>query len=196
MERVLSAPQKGRRKLVALAGPPASGKSTLAEVLASRLTNAGCSASVVGMDGFHLDNRVLLLRGISDRKGSPETFDVEGFLRLVPALRDAEQVYYPTFDREEDLARSAAGIIDAQCECVVIEGNYLLFDAPHWRDLVPHWDLTVRLDVPPKVLKQRLVQRWLDFGLPGDQAEKRAMANDMVNATMIATHALPASITV
>jgi len=63
-EQILTAPQSGKRKLIALAGPPASGKTTLSWALADNLSQAGCSTSVVPMDGFHLDNRVL-----SDLKG-------------------------------------------------------------------------------------------------------------------------------
>lgn len=196
LDRILAAPQKGRRKLVALAGAPASGKTTLAQVLAERLTEAGCRTSVVPMDGFHLDNRILALLGRSARKGAPDTFDAEGLLRLVAALPGADRVFYPTFDRDEDFARAGAGLIDEHCECVVVEGNYLLFDAPHWRSLSRHWDVSVRLDVPMEDLQRRLVQRWLDFGLPRDQAEQRAAGNDLVNARLITAQALPAAITV
>ena len=193
---ILDAPRKGRRKLVAVVGPPASGKTTLARVLAECLTAAGCATSVVPMDGFHLDNRILSRLGLMDRKGAPQTFDVEGVVRLCRALPDANRVFYPTFDRDEDFARAGAGMVDASCDCVVVEGNYLLLDAPHWKDLAGLWDVSVRLDVPTEVLRQRLVQRWLDFGLPRDQAERRATGNDLVNAALIARHMLPSSITV
>lgn len=195
-DRILAAPRAGRRKLVALAGAPASGKTTLAQALAGHLSRAGCATSVVPMDGFHLDNRILSDLGLLHRKGAPETFDAGGLLRLVQALPDADRVFYPTFERAEDIARAGAGMIDAQCDCVIVEGNYLLFDAPVWRELPRYWDLSIRLDLPPEVLRQRLVHRWIDFGLPVDQAEARAMGNDMVNAAAIAEHALPATITI
>ncbi len=196
IEAILTAPRAGKRKLVALAGAPASGKTTLSHVLADRLTQAGCKTSVVPMDGFHLDNRVLTDLGYLHRKGAPETFDAEGALRLIQALSNADRVFYPTFDRDEDFSRAGAGIVDGKCDCVVVEGNYLLFDAPVWKDLWPLWDISIRLDVPPETLRQRLVQRWINFGLPRDQAERRAMDNDMVNAQAISDHALPATITI
>ena len=194
--RILAAPCAGRRRLVALAGAPASGKSTLARVLADQLSQAGCATSVVPMDGFHLDNRILSDLGLLHRKGAPETFDTDGVLRLVRALAHADRVFYPTFDRDEDFSRAGSGQIDTDCACVVVEGNYLLYDAPIWRELQARWDLSIRLEVGSETLKRRLVRRWIDFGLPLDQAERRAMANDMVNATLIADHALPATITI
>lgn len=193
---ILAAPRAGKRKLVALAGPPASGKTTVSHVLADHLTQAGCNASVVPMDGFHLDNRVLTDLGLLHRKGAPETFDAEGVMRLVQALSTAERVFFPTFDRDEDFSRAGAGIVDRNCDCVIVEGNYLLFDAPVWKKLQPLWDVSIRLEVPCEILRQRLVQRWINFGLPHDQAEQRAMKNDMANAQTISDHALPATITI
>ncbi len=75
----------GRRHLVAVAGAPASGKSTLAATMADDLTRKGRAACVLPMDGFHLDNRILDARGLRQRKGAPETFDLRGFAAL---LRD------------------------------------------------------------------------------------------------------------
>lgn len=196
LDRVLATPRSGLRKVVAIVGPPASGKSTLSKVLAEQLTAKGCASTVVPMDGFHLDNQILSSLGLLARKGAPETFDAEGMLRLVQALPDAKQLFYPTFDRKEDLARAGAGMIDSACECVIVEGNYLLLDAPKWREMHPYWDLSVRLQVPFEILQRRLIQRWLDFGLPPDQAEKRAMENDMRNARLFDDHALPASVTI
>ncbi len=56
-----------------LAGPPGSGKSTVAAHLAGAL-----GAVVVPMDGFHLDNTELDRLRFRDVKGAPETFDADG----------------------------------------------------------------------------------------------------------------------
>jgi fructokinase len=193
---VLAAPRSGRRRLVALAGGPASGKSTLAGALAQRLSDTGCAAQVVPMDGYHLHNPVLLARGLLDRKGAPETFDVAGFLHLVTRLHDEPEVFHPTFDRPRDIAIAASGVIGPLCDTVIVEGNYLLFDEPVWRELHAHWDFSIKLDVPMDILKSRLVDRWLDHGLTADQAEIRAEKNDMANARKVSNAPLPASIVV
>ncbi len=59
------------RYIVAIAGAPASGKSTLAADLARRF---GHSAAVLPMDGFH----PLVRWGCFTAKGAPETFDAGG----------------------------------------------------------------------------------------------------------------------
>ena len=53
VQRVLDLPQDAVRRLIAIAGAPASGKSTLATDLTQTLKNAGRKAQLVSMDGFH-----------------------------------------------------------------------------------------------------------------------------------------------
>ena len=185
----------GGRRLVALSGAPGSGKSTLSEPLAAMLTERGVRSEVVPMDGFHLDNRLLEARGLILRKGAPETFDLGGFARLCHALRADDEVIYPLFDRSRDLAIAGAAHVGQDCSVAVIEGNYLLFDEPGWRDLADLWDVSIRLDVPLADLEARLVQRWLTHGLDQAAAEARARGNDLANAQRIASARLPADLT-
>lgn len=185
----------GGRRLVALSGAPGSGKSTLSEPLAAMLTERGVRSEVVPMDGFHLDNRLLKARGLMPRKGAPETFDLGGFARLCHALRADDEVIYPLFDRSRDLAIAGAAHVGQDCSVAVIEGNYLLFDEPGWRELADLWDVSIRLDVPLADLEARLVQRWLTHGLDQAAAEARARGNDLANAQRIASARLPADLT-
>ena len=178
---ILNAPQQGQRRIVAIAGPPGSGKSTIAKALVPLVGQAGAIAQVVPMDGFHLDNSILLERNLIDVKGSPGTFDVRGFAELISRLGNEPEIIFPKFDRDKDLAIAGAGFVSEECDLVLVEGNYLLLDAPFWRDLWKYWDFSVFLDVEPKLLQERLMQRWLDQGLSFDQAKKRVNDNDLVN---------------
>lgn len=184
------------RILVALAGPPASGKTTLAEELARRLNAQKCETSVVPQDGFHLDNQVLETRGLLPRKGAPQTFDGAGFVHLVRRLKERADVAVPVFDRSRDLAIAGARIVPASAEVIVVEGNYLLFDDAPWFNLAPLWSLSVRLDVPMEDLRARLIQRWLGHGLSRTAATRRAMSNDIPNAQSVHDRALPADLTI
>lgn len=192
--KILEVPTSGRR-LVALVGAPASGKSTMAEALAAALERAGATSQVVPMDGFHLDNRLLSTRGLLARKGAPETFDADGFVHLVRRLKTEREVVYPLFDRARDIAIAGAGCVGPDCDVVVVEGNYLLFDADPWRELAGLWDMSVRIAPPIDVLRDRLVARWMAHGLSAQDALARAQNNDLENAKMIVAHALPSDIT-
>ncbi|MGO4915187.1 nucleoside/nucleotide kinase family protein [Pseudogemmobacter sp. W21_MBD1_M6] len=181
--------------VVAIAGPPASGKSTLAEALAQRLNNEGTRALVVPMDGFHLDNAVLAARDMLHRKGAPETFDAKGFITLIGRLKAGGEVVIPVFDRSRDIAVAGAAIVSADCRLILVEGNYLLFDEAPWRDLAPVWDLSVLLDVRLPELRRRLIRRWQDHGLDLAAATLRAELNDLPNATRVLNAAITPDIT-
>ncbi|MEL6451099.1 MAG: nucleoside/nucleotide kinase family protein [Pseudomonadota bacterium] len=193
--RILGAAPDPVRRVIAVVGPPGSGKSTYAAALATDLRAAGTAAVVVPMDGFHLDNRLLERDGTRNRKGAPQTFDVCGLLRLATALQSPGDVIFPLFDRSRDIAIAGAGRVPATCDTVLVEGNYLLFDAPLWRDLRPLWTVSIALTPPRAVLRQRLMQRWLDHGWTPDQAAAWVDDNDMKNTDLVLAHMLPADLT-
>ncbi|MCV6586288.1 MAG: AAA family ATPase [Marinibacterium sp.] len=192
--RILSAmtalPTRPRRKLIALAGPPASGKSTLAQALQQRLGDLGRPCGLLAMDGFHLDNPVLDRRGLVARKGAPETFDLAGFRSLLARLPQEDEVVTPVFDRVLDRAIAGADVITRDHRVVIVEGNYLLLDEPGWRDLGRVWDLSVFLPDDLETLERRLVARWIAHGHDAPSARARALGNDIPNARRVLDHRL------
>lgn len=178
------------RRLIAVAGPPAAGKSTVTEPLVEAIVRRGRSAQVVPMDGFHLDNATLDDLGLRARKGAPETFDVPGLLALVRAARANGSPIFPTFDRAADATVPDSGRLTA--EITIFEGNYLLLDEDPWRELHPLWDATVALQVPEAVLRARLVERWVAHGLSPEDALARAEGNDLPNARRVLTGSITA----
>ena len=176
------------RTIIGIAGPPASGKSTLMSMLVSDLQTQLGEERVIGlpMDGFHLDNVQLDSANLRARKGAPHTFDVGGLLSLVKRLKTAENpIYAPEFDRSSDLSRNCAIKVGIEHKLVLIEGNYLLLNQPVWNELADQFDLTISIDVPNETLKARLLQRWLDHGLNADEALNRAQSNDIPNADTV-----------
>lgn len=182
------------RLLLALAGAPGSGKTTLATELCRRLTSQKVHAVVVPMDGFHLDNSVLEARDLKHRKGAPETFDADGFFHLINRLRNNIEVVAPVFDRTRDLSVAGATIVPSDCEVVIVEGNYLMFDEAPWINLAPLWHLSVWIDTPMPKLRARLIQRWLSLNHSRAAATRRAESNDIPNAERIIIKALPCDI--
>jgi pantothenate kinase len=168
------------RFLVALAGPPASGKTTLAARLAAIL---GAGARVVPMDGFHFDDAVLQARGHRARKGAPHTFDAAGFLHCLARIRAGEEVAIPVFDRSLELARAAADVVTAADRIILVEGNYLLLDRAPWTALHPLFDFRILITASEALLTQRLVARWQHYGRT--DAEEWIRSNDLPNALTV-----------
>ncbi|MEP7453670.1 nucleoside/nucleotide kinase family protein [Phyllobacterium sp. SB3] len=191
---ILARAANTKRLVVALAGPPGAGKSTVAASLCTAINERDPSAAVVvPMDGFHLDNAILDARDMRKRKGSPPTFDCAGFEVMLKRLREgSEDIVIPLFDRKLDLARAGADIVKADQRILLVEGNYLLLDQSPWDRLEPLFDLTVFLDVDRLELENRLVQRWLGFGYNVGSAQVRALSNDMPNADLVLEHSRPA----
>ena len=174
------------RSFTAIAGPPGSGKSTLAERLTDKLnsTEPG-SAAILPMDGFHLDDLILIPRGWRDRKGAPHTFDVEGFASMLSRLRDGieHEILVPVFDREIEIARNCARAIEASAHHIIVEGNYLFLQRSPWSGLMDQFDTTVFLDVPMPTVRARLEKRW-DHLPPPERAIKLEQ-NDIPNAQLV-----------
>ena len=186
------------RSLTAIAGPPAAGKSTLAEALAAKLNDeAADSAAVLPMDGYHLDDQVLVPRGQRPRKGAPETFDVAGLYQMLGRLKGNEEaeIAVPVFDRSLEIARAGARLIPRSVRHLMVEGNYLLLDRPGWSRLRGLFDTTIMIVVPEAILRQRLIGRWQAYQLPPEEIAAKLAANDLPNGRLVATASIPAEFT-
>lgn len=184
----LTADDAPERLVVGLVGAPGSGKSTIAEQLKTDLKAAGVFAGLVAMDGFHLSNAVLDELGRRNRKGAPDTFDVEGYLATLDRVRadGAPQVFAPAYRR--DLHESvAAGSIVSGTGVVVTEGNYLALETRGWGAARERIDLLIHIDVPEEVLVLRLIDRHEEFGKNPLAAGHWVRTVDLPNARLIAT---------
>ena len=170
------------RYVFGLAGPPGSGKSTVAARLADAL-----GAVVVPMDGFHLDNTELDRLGLSGVKGAPETFDAAGFVRLVEQLTHInDAVSAPSFDRLADRTIAAAIMVDPDDHIVIVEGNYLLLDRAPWAALRALFDRVGYIDVDDATRVERLVARHVRHGRSLDDAREFVQKSDEANAAIVA----------
>lgn len=177
-----------KRIIIAVAGPPGSGKSTLVEELVSRLMRftGRNNCTSVPLDGFHYDNAVLDALGRRYRKGAPCTFDVWGYRAALQRIgMHRERVAVPLFDRSQDLSRAGARIIEMHHRLVLTEGNYLLLDEAPWRGLAEWFDLSIMIDAPDAILEQRLIQRWIEQGYNRAGATHRVRSNDMLNVEVV-----------
>lgn len=174
-----------RRVLLGLCGAPGAGKSTLAEALVAAL---GPRVALVTMDGFHLDDAVLDALGRRDRKGAPDTFDVDGYLSLLTRLRHPEPgrcVYAPRFDRSLESSIGSAVPVPDSVALVLTEGNYLLLDQGPWAGVAGLLDEVWFLQPPEDVRLSRLVARHERYGHDPSEAQQRARGSDQVNAELV-----------
>ena len=131
---------------------------------------------------------VVSARGHRPRKGAPFTFDAAGYAAMLDRLAapSREAVAIPVFDRDLELSRAGAAIVEPHHRIVITEGNYLLLDDGRWRAARDRLDLSVLLDVPLEELRRRLMERWLGHGYPPAEAKEKTEANDLVNARLVA----------
>jgi pantothenate kinase len=171
VERAAALAGTGSRRMLGITGAPGAGKST---VCAALLASLGEQAALVGMDGFHFANAELRRLGRADRKGAPDTFDVDGYVALLRRLRTppAEPVYGPVFDRELEESIGSAVPVFPATRLVLTEGNYLLLEESGWGAVRGCLDEVWYLDVPPEVREQRLVRRRRSFGHEPQAAEE------------------------
>ncbi|TIR17306.1 MAG: nucleoside/nucleotide kinase family protein [Mesorhizobium sp.] len=194
VSRILATEAGGARTMIAIAGPPAAGKSSISERLQAELAAEG--AEILPMDGFHYDNAVLDQLGLRQRKGAPQTFDFDNFELTLRRVRDSTaSVAVPTFDRPLDLSRASARLIAPATRYVIVEGNYLLLDRAPWSGLARLFDLTVVLTAPRTELERRLLKRWTDLSYPDEYAVAKVRGNDLPNVDLVLEHSMPADVT-
>ena len=182
----------GRRICVFLAGPPAAGKSTLCRVLETLCPEL----QTVGLDGFHYPNAYLethFLDGVPLRKikGAPETYDTVGLAEKLRHVTEEGQ-RWPKYDR-----RTHDPIADAVCltgEIVILEGNWLLLDAPPWNGLRCDASIFLRMDSPEQI--ERVVRRKVAGGFSEAAAREFAERNDRVNIAYCLAHSRGADWTI
>ena len=176
------------RAIVAIAGPPGSGKSTFAALMVEALdVGENGAAALLAIDGFHLDDVVLVERGLHARKGAPATFDVGGLEHLLRRLRrnTEKEVAIPVFDRTIEIARAGAAIIPQAAKYVIVEGNYLLLNQEPWSRLAQYFAATIFLDVADGVLRERLERRWRELGYDAEKIRMKLAGNDLPNAELV-----------
>ncbi|MFM8305476.1 MAG: type I pantothenate kinase [Actinomycetota bacterium] len=144
--------------VVAVAGPVAVGKSTLAESVGEALRRRGATVEVVSTDGFLLPTAELDARGILDRKGFPESYDVDALRHFLAAVRDELRrgdVSVPVYSHETyDIVpgeRRAVPPVDI----LVLEGLNALYAT------VGLVDFGVYVDAPLPFVEQWYVERFV-----------------------------------
>lgn len=173
------------RFILGIVGKPGAGKSTFTQELLDYLPKE--SVAVLAMDGFHMSNEKLVELGRRDRKGAPDTFDVDDFGHALAEVRDGQgrDIYFPIFDREIEASIPNAGVIPAAVNLIIVEGNYLLHSDSGWDKISSHLNESWFLTVNDEVRLQRLIARHIQFGKSPQEARAWSEGTDEVNARLI-----------
>lgn len=175
----------GQRAVLAVAGPPGAGKSTVAQRV---VDECGEIAAYLPMDGFHLTNAELERLERRERKGAIDTFDAAGFVTTLRRVRSAsETVYAPLFDRTVEEPIAGAIAIPRQARLIVVEGNYLLIDREPWSQVRTLCDETWYVEMDEDVRTEGLVERHVRFGMPRPAAEQWVRDVDQRNGELVET---------
>jgi pantothenate kinase len=175
----------GQRRVLGLVGAPGAGKSTLAQAILDAFPGQAVN---VPMDGYHLANVELQRLGRASRKGAEDTFDSAGYVALLKRLReqrDDEIVYAPTFRREIEEPIANAIPVMPDTPLVITEGNYLLLERGHWKQVKPLLDEVWYVNVDANLRHQRLVARHIEFGRDEAAANQWVAQTDEPNAVLI-----------
>ncbi|KAI5925096.1 P-loop containing nucleoside triphosphate hydrolase protein [Camillea tinctor] len=191
-----------QRFLIAIAGIPGSGKTTLSQILTQAINtrhaaahpNSPPIAAMVPMDGFHLTRAQLDKMPDAAlahaRRGAEFTFDGAAYLALVQAVRErpsSRVIAAPSFDHAiKDPCEGDIKVGPAQ-RLVVFEGNYVCLDRGPWREAAGLMDRRCFVEVDFEVARRRLIKRHVRAGIAADEEEaaKRADENDLVNGKEI-----------
>jgi type I pantothenate kinase len=156
--------------VVGVAGSVAVGKSTVAEVLRALISRWPGSPGVelVSTDGFIYPNRVLQERGLMERKGFPESYDLPLLLEFLAGVKSGSgETNVPihshlTYDILPD-ERQIVGHPDV----LVVEGlNMLEAGLPepaggHMVFVSDYVDFSIYVDAPESYIKKWYLERFL-----------------------------------
>ena len=187
---------RDQRFLIALAGPPAAGKTTLSETLRDILEKrASCDPVALQMDGFHHQNDWLHQHDLHRFKGRIDTFDIDQLLQKTKALKSGgSNVTWPIYSREIHAPVADGVRVTEDNDVAILEGNYLLITAPHWSDLHTLFDLTVFVDTTDVAINERLLERHVKGGKTEEEAIEKIEETDLPNVAFVRKHSASADI--
>lgn len=191
-----SSPDSVSRLMVAVAGPPGSGKTACATILVA-VINAETNddtAMLIGLDGWHYPNDYLTTHFIKWNeqqvalqrfKGAPETFDADAAYDCLSEIRRGGHARFPVYSRQLHEPIPAGGAIDVSHKIVVVEGNYLLLDEGPWQRFRQLFDVRVFISADLETLIGSLRERHLRGGKTQAETERQIRKVDLANAARV-----------
>jgi type I pantothenate kinase len=151
--------------VIGLAGSVAVGKSTTSRVLQALLSRwpSHPQVDLITTDGFLLPGRVLQARGLMDRKGFPESYDVKRLLRFMADLKSgAPEVFAPVYSHLAYDVVEGEQIAIRQPDIVSVEGlNVLQTGSGAPMFVSDFFDFSIYVDANEADIEQWYVERFM-----------------------------------
>ena len=143
---------KGAPLVVGVTGGVAVGKSTFSAALADRIARNGeLDVAVVASDGFLHSNAVLAARGLTDRKGFPESYDIEAIVAFLTDAGAGTETRVPVYDHH------IYDIVEA--EITVSPIDVLVFEGVNALQFPDRIDLGIYLHAEEPVMRAWFIER-------------------------------------
>jgi type I pantothenate kinase len=156
--------------VIGIAGSVAVGKSTTSRVLQALLSRwpSHPQVDLVTTDGFLLPQRVLQARGLMDRKGFPESYDVRQLVRFMADVKaGAPEVTAPVYSHlAYDIVPGDVQIV-RQPDIVIVEGLNVLQTGsgragrPMPMFVSDFFDFSIYVDAQETDIEQWYIERFL-----------------------------------
>ncbi len=148
--------------IIGIAGSVAVGKSTTARVLAALLArwSAHPRVALVTTDGFLLPNRELIARGILQRKGFPESYDVKALLGFLDAVKSGQRATAPLYSHLAYDVTGDVAIVDRP-DILIVEGvNVLAAGMPGRPFVSDFFDFSIYVDADEALVRTWFLERF------------------------------------
>ncbi len=166
---------KKRPFIIGISGSVAVGKSTTSRLLQLLLarTFKNSQVQMVTTDGFLYPNQVLKQKGILDKKGFPESYDMESLINFLDGVKNGQTMSIPVYSHEiYDIVPQKKETIEA-ADFLIVEGiNVFQNQQNHRLYMNDYYDFSIYIDAEVAHIEKWYLERFQTL-LKLAQADKK-----------------------
>lgn len=152
--------------IIGISGSVAVGKSTtsrLLQLLLSR-THPNSRVELVTTDGFLYPNQVLIKRGIFNRKGFPESYNMELLLNFLDTIKSGQSATIPLYSHDiYDIVPDQEQTVDSP-DFLIVEGINVFQNQQNNRlYMSDYFDFSIYIDADSAHIEHWYIERFLSI---------------------------------